>query len=102
MVVECFAIYDESISAFFSGSGGGVVIFMIWLIHIIFSGYTSLSDRFGPDKPSNQNRLIALNVMECTVYSGAATNLYHASQVGQPITSFKCQEKLIHFKRRFS
>lgn len=80
-VMECYAIYDDSISSFFSGSGGGVVIFMIWLIQIILSGYTSLSERLGPDKPSNQNRFITLNVMECTVYAGAAANLYHSNQV---------------------
>lgn len=80
-VMECYAIYDESISAFFSGSGGGVVIVMIWLIQIILSGYTSLSDCLGPDNPSNQNRCIALNVMECLVYSGAASNLYHSEKV---------------------
>ncbi|KAI9555687.1 hypothetical protein GHT06_018202 [Daphnia sinensis] len=79
--MECYAIYDESISAFFSGSGGGVVIVMIWLIQIILSGYTSLSDRLGPDNPSNQNRFIALNVMECLVYSGAASNLYHSRKI---------------------
>lgn len=80
-VMECYAIYDESISAFFSGSGGGVVIVMIWLIQIILSGYTSLSDCLGPDNPSNQNRCIALNVMECLVYSGAASNLYHSEKI---------------------
>lgn len=79
--MECYAIYDESISAFFSGSGGGVVIAMIWLVQIILSGYTSLSDRLGPDKPSNQNRFITLNVMECTVYAGAAANLCNSNQV---------------------
>jgi hypothetical protein len=80
-VIECFAIYDESISSFFSGSGGGVVIFMIWLIQFILSGYTSLSDRLGPDKPSNQKRFIALNVMEGLVCAGAASNLYHSNSV---------------------
>lgn len=80
-VMECFAIYDESISSFFSGSGGAVVIFMIWLIQFILSGYTSLSDRLGPDKPSNQNRFIALNVMEGLVCAGAASNLYHSNSV---------------------
>ena len=81
MTAECYAIYDEAVSAFFSGSAGAVVIFMIWLIQVIFSGYTSFSERFGPEKPSNRSRLIALSLMECIVYAGAATNLYHANQV---------------------
>ena len=80
-VMECYAMYDESVSAFFSGTGGVVIVTMIWLIRFIVSGYTSLSSRFGPENPSNQRRFIALTFMECLVYSGAAANLYHIDRV---------------------
>ena len=80
-VAECFAMFDDAMSAFFSGSGGLVVLGMVQLVQLIVSAYASSSKSFGPDNPSNKRRFIALNLMEGVLAAGTAAHLYHSKMV---------------------
>lgn len=75
-VSECFAIYDESVSAFFGGASGLVVVGAVWLVQMTLAASAS-----APDPALDRQRLVGIVALECVVHAGAAANVYHSYDV---------------------
>lgn len=86
-------MYDLSISIFFSGNGGLVVITMTLLIQLILSAYFSSAS--GPDSPSHQSHFILLALMEGLIWAGSVAHLYHIHMVKTHIIIYQKSNVII-------